>query len=71
MSSATSNAKTIDVDAPDTVRMDAAEAAAVGMRALKALGYPEDEAKISLNCFFFWISRMFRMPMTFVVHNVS
>lgn len=46
MSSAKSTAKLIDADAPDTIRMDAAEAAAVGMRALKALGYSEDEAKI-------------------------
>lgn len=36
----------IDADGPDTVRMNEAEAAAVGMRALNALGYPDDEAKI-------------------------
>lgn len=46
MSSAKSAAKPLDADAPGTVRMNEAEAAAIGMRALKALGYPEDEAKI-------------------------
>ena len=38
--------KTLDADRPDSVRMSAEEAAAVGMRALKALGYSEEDAKI-------------------------
>ena len=38
--------KTLDADRPDSVRMSAEEAAAVGMRALKALGYSDEDAKI-------------------------
>ena len=36
----------IDEDRPDSVRLNEAEATAVGMRALKALGYSEEDAKI-------------------------
>ena len=47
MSQAGANAgKTLDADRPDSVRMSSEEAAAVGMRALKALGYSEEDAKI-------------------------
>ena len=47
MSQAGANAgKTLDADRPDSVRMSAEEAAVVGMRALKALGYSEEDAKI-------------------------
>lgn len=47
MSQATGNAgTTLDEDRPDSVRMSEAEATAVGMRALKALGYSEEDAKI-------------------------
>ena len=46
MASKNSAKNLIDADAPDTVRMSEVEAAAVGMRALAALGYPADEAKI-------------------------
>ena len=38
--------ETLDADRPDSVRMSAEAAAAVGMRALKALGYSEEDAKI-------------------------
>lgn len=40
------NTKFLDADAPDTVRMTVAEAAELGARALRHLGYPEDEVKI-------------------------
>src|SRR5258706_4533410 len=36
----------LDADTPDTVRLDAAEANELGARALRAIGYPDDEAKI-------------------------
>jgi LDH2 family malate/lactate/ureidoglycolate dehydrogenase len=36
----------LDADTPDTVRLGAAEAAELGARALRAIGYPDDEAKI-------------------------
>ena len=36
----------LDADTPDTMRLGAAEAAELGARALRAIGYPEDEAKI-------------------------
>ena len=36
----------LDADTADTVRMSAAEAHALGMRALLSIGYPEDEAMI-------------------------
>ena len=46
MATASSAKKLIDADSADTVRLNETEASAVGMRALKALGYPDDEAKI-------------------------
>ncbi len=46
MVSAISAKGTIDADGADTVRMSEAEATAVGMRALKAIGYSDDDAKI-------------------------
>jgi LDH2 family malate/lactate/ureidoglycolate dehydrogenase len=47
MSQVTASArKTLDEDRADSVRMSEADATAVGMRALKALGYSADEAKI-------------------------
>ena len=36
----------LDADRPDTMRLGVAEATAVGVRALRALGYPADEAQI-------------------------
>src|SRR5258705_11644702 len=36
----------LDADTPDTVRLNAAEATELGARALRAIGYPDDEAKI-------------------------
>jgi len=36
----------LDADSPDTVRLSAAEANELGVRALHAIGYPDDEAKI-------------------------
>ena len=41
-----STAKTLDADRADSVRMSEAEASAIGMRALKAIGYNEEDAKI-------------------------
>ena len=38
--------KTLDADGPDTVRLNETEAAAVGTRALKAIGYSDEDAKI-------------------------
>jgi len=42
----TSAQNMLDADTPDTVRLGAAEAAELGARALRAIGYPDDEAKI-------------------------
>ena len=36
----------LDADTPDSVRLSASEAAELGARALRAIGYPDDEAKI-------------------------
>ena len=36
----------LDVDTPDTVRLAVAQAAELGERALRRIGYPDDEAKI-------------------------
>ena len=41
-----STGKTLDEDRADSVRMSEAEATAIGMRALKALGYNEEDARI-------------------------
>lgn len=46
MAFATSAKNLIDADGADTVRLNEAEAAAVGMRALKAIGYSDEDAKI-------------------------
>lgn len=45
-STPSSPAERLDPDSPDTLRMSAAAAAALGMRALTRLGYPEEEARI-------------------------
>ena len=39
----------LDADRADTVRLSVAEATALGMRALRRIGYNDEEAKIIVN----------------------